>query len=219
VLSAVIATLKSKVSTRASPIIGVDRVFRAPDGRKSVDRPEGDMDVIGFERGGEIFDVRRSGVDLNARALFFRSEFVARRMGRRVGGYHLKGIAAVGKQAGIEGVELVDQIILQQQPPVFAIAAVVKRINQLIVVVVMGDPLDANRVAIPRGRHGRFVARLVGICPAAGAAHIDCAAQRFGHGLVAHSDLHAYIVDVRSNILRQVVQNYAVHSWCRVAGM
>src|SRR5579863_4666819 len=70
-----------------SPLAGVQRIFGTLDGRESVGGAEVDVNLPSLERGSEVFDSRRSGINFKAAAYFFRSQRLARRMRWRVGGH------------------------------------------------------------------------------------------------------------------------------------
>jgi hypothetical protein len=65
-------------------------------------------------------------------------------MGRRIGGDEHYGVAAVGQQARVERVEAIGQVTLQQQPARFAVAAVISGVDELIVVVIVRRPANAD---------------------------------------------------------------------------
>ena len=69
-------------------------------------------------------------------------------MRRGIGRDDLHGVAAVGKQAGVEGIGFVGQIVFQQKPARFSVAAVVDGIDELIVVLVVRIPFHADGIAI-----------------------------------------------------------------------
>jgi len=51
---------------------------------------------------------------------------------------------------------LVSQIVLEQEPARFAVATVVNRIHELIVIFIVRAPFHSNRVAIVGAGHGGF---------------------------------------------------------------
>ena len=51
------------------PFSCVDRILGALDGRKSIFRTETNVNLRAFDRGREVFDTRRGGVDFEAAAL------------------------------------------------------------------------------------------------------------------------------------------------------
>src|SRR5512135_1757148 len=95
------------------PIAGVHGIFRALDRRKSVLCTEADMNLHSLERGVQIVDSWGRGIDLETTALARRAESVSRRMRRRIRRHDLDGVTAIGKQAGVERIRLVAQIVLQ----------------------------------------------------------------------------------------------------------
>src|SRR5580704_3877346 len=52
------------------PVAGIDGIFRALDGRETVDGTERDMNLPGFDRRSQRFDARRSSVHFKAAAFF-----------------------------------------------------------------------------------------------------------------------------------------------------
>src|SRR6266403_2112413 len=79
----------------------------------------------------------------------------------RIGGDDLHGVATVRQQTGVERIVAIGEVTLQQQPARFAVAAVINAVDELVVVVVMGQPADADRVAVAYGgrrRSGRLAA-------------------------------------------------------------
>ena len=69
-------------------------------------------------------------------------------------------VAAIGKQAGVEGIGLIGHVtFFQQQPLALAIPAVVDGIHQLIVVVVVRAPFHADGIAIMRAGNRRIEMR------------------------------------------------------------
>src|SRR5215469_9436434 len=72
-------------------------------------------------------------------------------MRRRVGCQNLHRISAIWKQRCIEGIELLLQAVLEQDPASLAIASVIKRIDQLVIIVVVNSPFDADGLAVVSG--------------------------------------------------------------------
>ena len=97
---------------------------------------------------------RRRGVHLEAFAFFCAGQRVAGRVRGRVGGDNLYLVAAVGNQRGVEAVGLVGDLILEQTPDFFAVAAQVERIDQVVAVVVVRGPADGDGGAILDGLQG-----------------------------------------------------------------
>ncbi len=77
------------------PISGIDGIFGAFNGRKTIDRAEGNVNLAAVKSGGEIFDTRRGSVNLEAAALFRRGQGFTRGVRGRIGGDDFHGVAAV----------------------------------------------------------------------------------------------------------------------------
>src|SRR5208282_6699405 len=80
----------------------------------------------------------------------------------RVGSDDLHRVAAVGQKTGVERIVAIIEIVLQQQPARFAVAAVVDGVDELVIVVVMGLPTNADGVAVANGGRRRIETRLPG---------------------------------------------------------
>ncbi len=134
-------------------------------------RAKAHMNLRAFHRRSQILDARRRGIHFEAAAFLRRGQGLARRVRRRIGSDDFHGVASVRQQAGVEGIGFVGQIVFQQQPAGFAVAAIVNRINQLIVILVVRTPFHADGIAIVRARHRRFK------MTARGATHIGAQAE------------------------------------------
>src|SRR5208282_3338323 len=134
-------------------------------------------------------------------------------MRRRIGGNDLHGVAAVRQKAGVERTVAVGEVILQQQPARFAVAAVIDGVDKLVVVIVVRRPPYSDRVAVANRRRRRVEARL----PLSLAGRL--AARHMRNGLVVVTGLHDDLVDFGSDVLGQVVQQNIVNARRRVAGM
>src|ERR1700686_3781730 len=110
-------------------------------------------------------------------------------MRRRVGGDDLHRVASVRQEAGVKRIIAIGEVVLQQQPTRFAVAAVVDAVDELIVVVVMRRPADADRVAVADGGWWRIEARLPG--------SRRLAAAHMGDRLIAIAGLYRDVVNFR----------------------
>src|SRR6266853_1085466 len=136
-------------------------------------------------------------------------------MRRRVGGDDLHGIAAVGYETGVERIIAIGEVVLQQQPARFAVAAVVDGVDQLIVVIVMRRPANANRIAVADSGRWRIEARL----PLSLSLPGRLAAAYTRNRLIVIAGLHSDVVNFRSNIFGQVIQEDGVNARSGIAGM
>src|SRR5580765_1887884 len=118
------------------------------DRRESVFGTEADMNLSALQIGRKIFNTRRGGVDFKAAALARSGECVARRVRWRIGRDDFNRVSAVGQEAGIKGVRLVADVILQQQPATLSVTAIVDGVHELIVVVVVRAPLYADGIVV-----------------------------------------------------------------------
>ena len=132
------------------PLAGVNGIFRALDQRKSIDRMERDMKLPTLDRRCQILDARRGCIHLKPAAFLRRRQGFTGRVRRRIRGNYFHCIAAIRQQAGIEGIRLVGEIVLEEQPARFAVAAVVDGVDELVVVLIVRAPLHSDRVAIAR---------------------------------------------------------------------
>ena len=80
-------------------------------------------------------------------------------MRRRVGRNDFDAIAAVGDERGVEAVGLVGDVVFKQVPIVFAVAAEIERIDEVVAVFIVGGPANGNGGAVFDGRE-----RSVGGC-------------------------------------------------------
>ena len=117
------------------------------------------MNLRAIDGRRQILDAGGRGIDFKSAAGFFGGQRFAGGMRRRVGGDDLYGVAAIGQKASVERVGFVGDVVFQEEPAGFAVAAVVDRIDKLVVVLIVCAPLHANRVAIVRAGNGRFEVR------------------------------------------------------------
>src|SRR5208282_2299156 len=162
------------------------------------------------DSGSQVLDHRSRSIDLEAGADTLGVERLSGRMRGRIGGDDLHGVAAVWQKTGVERIVAIGEVALQQQPARFAVATVVDGVDELVVVVVMGRPADANRVAVAHGRRRRLKARL------SGCGRLGSIAAR--SRLVAVSRLNRDVVNFGRNIFGQVVQQDIVNPRSGTAG-
>src|SRR6202008_1030240 len=125
----------------------------------------------------------------------------------RIGGDDFHGISTIRQQAGVEGVGFVGDVVFEQQPTRFSVAAVVDGIDELILVLVVSGPLHSDGIAVVHAGDGRFEVRgrrSTDISP-------DGNADRFREGLIAGADLYRDVFDIGSNIFCQVVERNAIY--------
>ena len=128
----------------------------------------------------------------------------------RVRGDNLHGVATIRQKARVERIVTIGEIILQQQPARFAIAAVIHGEHELIVVVVMRRPANGDRIAITDGGRHRVKTGLPG--------YQNIGASPMRNGLVAIAGLHRNVVDFRRNVLGQIVEQNILNARSGIAG-
>ena len=116
-------------------------------------------------------------------------------------------VGPIGKQAGVERISFVVDLVFQQQPASVILAAVEKRVDHLVVVVVVSIPLDTDRVAIANAGNGIVGALRSGIRTGSGVS--CCRAQR---GLVVDTGGNVDVVNVGSDVFGEVIEKDAVHA-------
>ena len=114
--------------------------------------------------GFEIRNHRRRGVDLEAVADLFAGERVAGGVGGRVRGDDLEPVAAIGNQRGVEAVGLVGDLVLEQAPDCFAVAAQIEGVDEVIAIVVVRSPADGHSGAVFVGLQRLVCAGVKGDC-------------------------------------------------------
>src|SRR5208337_703910 len=162
---------------------------------KRIAGAEADADLFSVESGRQVLDDRSSGIDLEAGADALGIEGFSRRMRGRIGGDDLHRVPAVRQKTGVERIVAIGEVVLQQQPARFAVAAVVNGVDELVVVVVMGRPADADRVAVAHGGRWWIKARLPRSLPG------RLAAGHMRNRLIAVSGLHDDVVNFGGDVL------------------
>ena len=114
------------------------------------------MNRSALHRSRQILDSRRGSIHLKSPAYFLCRQSFTGRMRWRVRSHNFHRVTAVRQQAGVERIGLVSQIVLQQKPARFAVATVVNRIQELIVILIVRAPFHSNRVAIVGAGHRGF---------------------------------------------------------------
>ena len=107
---------------------------------------------------------------------------------------------------------MLGQLVLEQEPATFPLAAVVDRVHHLVVVVVVDRPLHADRVAVVDGGNGHLEVPVI-------AARFAVGAGLLGQRLIAHALLHRDLVKIRGHILGQVVEPDPVQARRGIAGV
>src|ERR1700674_1331081 len=100
-----------------NPVAAVQAVLRTLDRRGCIARGEGcgmaATHFSGWQSYPEVLDHRRRVVDFEAFALAFGLECEGRRIRRRIGGYDLQVVSAVGQGGRIPRIEFLLEIVLQ----------------------------------------------------------------------------------------------------------
>ena len=137
-----------------------------------------------------------------------RRQRLTGRVRGRVRGNHFHGVAAIGQQAGVEGIGLVGEVVFEQKP-----ARSRRRRGSR-----WSRPVDrrsrrarstSRRWNRDRASWSRGASKCVRAEEMPGIRY-QAVAAAFRWRLILHADLHRYVVDFGSDIFGQVIERHAV---------
>src|SRR5436305_3149966 len=124
-----------------------------------------------------------------------------------IGGDYSHRVSTIGQQTRVPRIELVGNVVLQQLPVVFVVTAVVNRVDEIVVIIVVRGPAHGNIVTIFDRRRRRVETHR---CCSRSASEWN--SHAFTRRLLrwyrsdASANLHADILDHRRDVLRQIVE-------------